>query len=33
MYNELYTAWRREIEEASLGRLPPDFYARLGRIP
>lgn len=29
MYNELYAAWRREIEEASLGRLPPDFYARI----
>jgi DNA replication factor GINS len=29
MYNELYTAWRREIEEASLGTLPPDFYARI----
>ena len=36
MYDELYAAWRREIEEASLGGLPPDFYARvadyLGRI-
>jgi len=29
MYNELYNAWRREIEEASLGGLPPDFYARI----
>jgi DNA replication factor GINS len=29
MYNELYAAWRREIEEASLGALPPDFYIRL----
>jgi len=29
MYNELYAAWRREIEEASLGGLPPDFYSRL----
>src|SRR5208283_3711032 len=29
MYNELYTAWRREIEEASLGGLPPDFYAKI----
>ena len=28
MYNELYVAWRREIEDASLGGLPPDFYAR-----
>ena len=29
MYNELYAAWRREIEESSLGGLPPDFYARI----
>jgi len=29
MYNELYNAWRREIEEVSLGGLPPDFYARI----
>ena len=29
MYNELYVAWRREIEEASIGSLPPDFYARI----
>ena len=29
MYNELYAAWQREIEEASLGGLPPDFYARI----
>ena len=29
MYNELYAAWRREIEDASLGGLPPDFYARI----
>jgi DNA replication factor GINS len=29
MYNELYAVWRREIEEASLGGLPPDFYARI----
>ena len=29
MYNELYVAWRREIEEASLGGLPPDFYSRI----
>ena len=29
MYNELYAAWRREIEDASLGGLSPDFYARL----
>jgi DNA replication initiation complex subunit (GINS family) len=29
MYNELYAAWRREIEEAPLGGLPPDFYVRI----
>ena len=29
MYNELYAAWRREIEEASLGGLPPDFYNKI----
>ena len=29
MYNELYAAWRREIEEASLGGLPADFYNKL----
>jgi len=29
MYNELYVAWRREIEEASLGGLQPGFYARI----
>jgi len=28
MYNELYAAWRKEIEEAPLGGLPPDFYVR-----
>jgi DNA replication factor GINS len=29
MYNELYTSWKKEIEEPSLGSLPPDFYARM----
>jgi DNA replication factor GINS len=29
MYDELYAAWRREIEDASLGGLPPDFYSRI----
>jgi DNA replication factor GINS len=29
MYNELYAAWRKEVEEASLGSLPPDFYSRI----
>ena len=29
MYNELYVAWRREVEEAPLGKLPSDFYVRI----
>jgi DNA replication initiation complex subunit (GINS family) len=29
MYTELYAAWRREVEEPSLGSLSPDFYTRL----
>jgi DNA replication initiation complex subunit (GINS family) len=29
MYTELYSAWRREIDDASLGGLPPDFYAKI----
>jgi DNA replication initiation complex subunit (GINS family) len=29
MYDELYAAWRLEIENAELGSLPPDFYARV----
>lgn len=29
MYNELYGAWRREVDEAALGRLPPDFYVKI----
>ena len=29
MYSELYAAWRREVDEASLGSLPPGFYARI----
>lgn len=28
MYDELYAAWRFEIENTALGGLPPDFYAR-----
>ncbi|MFB3889260.1 MAG: hypothetical protein ACE14S_07190 [Candidatus Bathyarchaeia archaeon] len=28
MYDELYAAWRVEIESAELGCLPIDFYAR-----
>lgn len=29
MYNELYAAWQREIDEPTLGGLPPDFYAKI----
>lgn len=29
MYNELYEVWKRELESAELGRLPPDFYSRI----
>jgi DNA replication initiation complex subunit (GINS family) len=29
MYNELYTAWRRELGEASLAGLPHDFYVKI----
>ncbi len=29
MYNELYAAWQREISEASLGALSPDFYEKI----
>lgn len=29
MYDELYAAWRLENENAELGSLPSDFYARL----
>jgi DNA replication factor GINS len=29
MYDELYTAWRREVDEPSLGKLPPDFYVKI----
>ena len=28
MYDELYAAWRLEIENGELGSLPIDFYAR-----
>jgi DNA replication factor GINS len=28
VYDELYDAWRFELENAELGSLPPDFYAR-----
>jgi DNA replication initiation complex subunit (GINS family) len=29
MYDELYAAWRVEIESAELGSLPSDFYLRV----
>jgi DNA replication initiation complex subunit (GINS family) len=29
MYNELYAAWRIEVETSELGNLPFDFYTRL----
>jgi DNA replication initiation complex subunit (GINS family) len=29
MYNELYAAWKREIDQTSLGSLPRDFYVKL----
>ena len=29
MYDELYSAWRLEMENAELSSLPPDFYVRL----
>jgi DNA replication factor GINS len=29
MYNELYAAWQREIDDPTLGGLPPDFYAKI----
>jgi len=29
VYNHLYAAWKREIVDASLGGLPPDFYSKI----
>jgi DNA replication factor GINS len=29
VYNQLYAAWQREIEDPTLGTLPPDFYAKI----
>jgi DNA replication initiation complex subunit (GINS family) len=29
MYNELYMAWLREVDEDSLGGLPRDFYVKI----
>ncbi len=28
-YEELYLSWRKEIEDAELGRLPTDFFVRM----
>jgi DNA replication initiation complex subunit (GINS family) len=29
MYNELYNAWKLELEESELEKLPPEFYSRI----
>jgi DNA replication factor GINS len=29
MYDELYAAWRREIDDPTLGGLPTDFYTKI----
>ena len=29
MYNQLYAAWQREIDDPTLGALPPDFYGKI----
>ncbi len=29
MYNQLYAAWQREIDDPTLGGLPPDFYVKI----
>ncbi len=29
MYNELYEAWKHELESLELGKLPSDFYSRI----
>jgi len=31
MYNELYSAWQREIDDPTLGGLPLDFYAKISQ--
>jgi DNA replication factor GINS len=30
MYNELYAAWQREIDDPTLGAMQPDFYRKIG---
>ena len=29
MYNQLYAAWQREIDDPTLGALPSDFYVKI----
>jgi DNA replication factor GINS len=29
MYNELYSAWKAEVSDSSLGSLPQDFYVKI----
>ncbi len=29
MYNQLYAAWQREIDDPTLGALPPDFFVKI----
>ena len=29
MYNELYAAWQREIDDPTLGALQVDFYGKI----
>lgn len=29
MYDDLYKAWKQELENAELGKLPSDFYAKI----
>ncbi len=31
MYDELYVAWQQEITDSALGKLPPDFYAKIAK--
>jgi DNA replication factor GINS len=31
MYNELYSAWQREIDDPTLGGLPLDFYTKVSQ--
>jgi DNA replication factor GINS len=29
MYNQLFAAWQREIDDPTIGALPPDFYVKI----